>query len=38
MAKGLGKAQPDGSLIWVYTLGADKVMKINGLPLGKSPY
>ena len=38
MAKGLGKAQPDGSLLWVYTLGADKVMKVNGLPLGKSPY
>lgn len=38
MAKGLGKAQPDGSLVWVYTLGADKVMKVNGLPLGKSPY
>ncbi len=38
MAKGLGKAQPDGTLVWVYTLGADKVMKVNGLPLGKSPY
>ena len=38
MAKGLGKAQPDGSLVWVYSLGADKVMKVNGLPLGKSPY
>jgi hypothetical protein len=38
MAKGLGRAQPDGSLVWVYTLGADKVMKVNGLPLGKSPY
>jgi len=38
MAKGLGKAQPDGSLVWVYTLGADKVMKVNGLPLGKAPF
>ena len=38
MAKGLGKPQPDGSLVWVYSLGADKVMKVNGLPLGKAPF
>jgi hypothetical protein len=38
MAKGLGKPGPDGALIWVCDLGRDKVMKINGLPLGKSPF
>jgi len=38
MAKGLGKAGPDGAMSWVCDLGRDKVIKINGLPLGKSPF
>jgi len=37
MAKGLGKQNPDGTMVWVGELGRDHVMKINGLPLGKSP-
>ena len=37
MAKGLAKTDGDGSLIWVGEIGADGVMKVNGLPLGKSP-
>jgi hypothetical protein len=37
MAKGLAKADSDGSLTWVGEIGADGVMKVNGLPLGKSP-
>jgi hypothetical protein len=37
MAKGLGKAQPDGAMVWVGELGKDQVMKVNGLPLGKAP-
>jgi hypothetical protein len=38
MAKGLGKAGADGALVWVCSLGADRVMKVNGLPLGKAPF
>jgi hypothetical protein len=37
MAKGLGKTQPDGAMVWVGEVGKDQVMKVNGLPLGKSP-
>jgi hypothetical protein len=37
MAKGLAKTEGDGSLTWVGELGADGMMKINGLPLGKAP-
>ncbi len=37
MAKGLGKQNPDGTMVWVGELGRDHVMKVNGLPLGKSP-
>jgi len=37
MAKGLAKTDGDGSLIWVGEVGPDGVMKVNGLPLGKSP-
>jgi hypothetical protein len=37
MAKGLAKKDSDGSLMWVGELGPDGVMKVNGLPLGKSP-
>jgi len=38
MAKGLGKPGTDGALVWVCDLGRDHVIKINGLPLGKSPF
>ena len=37
MAKGLAKTDGDGSLTWVGEIGSDGVMKVNGLPLGKSP-
>ena len=37
MAKGLAKTDGDGSLTWVGEIGADGVMKVNGLPLGKAP-
>ena len=36
LAKGLGKADGD-ALVWVAEYGADGSIKINGLPLGKSP-
>jgi hypothetical protein len=38
MAKGLAKSEPDGTLTWVCEIGADSVMKVNGLPLGKAPF
>lgn len=38
MAKGMAKTDPDGVLTWVGELGADRVMKVNGLPLGKAPF
>jgi hypothetical protein len=37
MAKGFAKTDGDGSLVWVGEIGADGVMKLNGLPLGKAP-
>ena len=37
MAKGLAKTDGDGALTWVGELGADGMMKVNGLPLGKAP-
>jgi hypothetical protein len=37
MAKGMAKTEGDGALTWVGELGADGMMKINGLPLGKAP-
>jgi hypothetical protein len=37
MAKGLGKAGPDGSTSWVAEYSADGAIKLNGLPLGKAP-
>ena len=37
MAKGLAKTDGDGSLVWVGEIGADGMMKVNGLPLGKAP-
>lgn len=36
LAKGLGKADGDG-LTWIVEYGADKSIKVNGLPLGKAP-
>jgi hypothetical protein len=38
MAKGLAKTDSDGALSWVGEIGADGVMKVNGLPLGKAPF
>jgi hypothetical protein len=38
MVKGLATNEPDGSLVWVCTLGHDHIMKVNGLPLGKAPF
>jgi hypothetical protein len=38
MAKGLAKTEADGALSWVGELGSDGSMKVNGLPLGKSPF
>jgi hypothetical protein len=38
MAKGLAKTEDDGALSWVGELGSDGTMKVNGLPLGKSPF
>lgn len=38
MAKGLAKTDSDGALSWVGEIGADRVMKVNGLPLGKAPF
>jgi hypothetical protein len=38
MAKGLAKTDGDGGLSWVGEVGADGMMKINGLPLGKAPF
>ncbi len=38
MAKGLGKSEADGTMTWVGEIGADGVMKVNGLPLGKAPF
>ena len=37
VAKGIAKTDGDGSLLWVGEIGADGVMKVNGLPLGKAP-
>ena len=37
MAKGLAKAESDGSLSWVVELGQDRSLKVNGIPLGKAP-
>ncbi len=37
MAKGLAKTESDGSLSWVVELGADRSIKVNGIPLGRAP-
>ncbi len=36
MAKGLGKVDGD-QMVWVCEIGADRIIKVNGLPLGKAP-
>jgi hypothetical protein len=38
MAKGLAKTEADGALTWVGEIGADGMMKVNGLPVGKAPF
>ncbi len=38
MAKGLAKTDANGVMTWIGEVGADKVLKVNGLPLGKSPF
>ncbi|HXE25747.1 MAG TPA: hypothetical protein VN637_12740 [Roseiarcus sp.] len=37
LAKGLGKTESDGSLSWLVELGADRSIKVNGIPFGKAP-
>ena len=37
LAKSLGKSESDGALTWVAEYGVDGSIKVNGLPLGKSP-
>ena len=37
MAKGLAKTQSDGALSWLIEIGADRSIKVNGIPLGKAP-
>jgi hypothetical protein len=37
LAKGLGKTESDGSLSWLVELGADRSLKVNGIPFGKAP-
>ena len=38
MAKGLATQEPDGSMVWVFTIGHDHMVKVNGLPLTKAPF
>jgi len=33
----VAKSDPDGVMTWVCEIGDDRVMKVNGLPLGKAP-
>ena len=37
LAKGLGKAESDGSLSWLVELDAERSIKVNGIPFGKAP-
>ncbi len=37
MAKGLAKSESDGALSWLIEVGADRSIKVNGIPLGKTP-
>ena len=37
MAKGLAKTESDGALSWLIEIGADRSIKVNGIPLGKAP-
>jgi hypothetical protein len=38
MAKGLATAEPDGSLVWICSVGHDHMIKVNGLPISKAPF
>jgi hypothetical protein len=38
MAKGLATAEPDGSLVWICSIGHDHMIKVNGLPISKAPF
>jgi len=37
LAKGLAKAESDGSLSWLIELDAERSIKVNGIPFGKAP-
>ena len=37
MAKGLANTESDGSLSWLIEVAEDRSIKVNGLPLGKTP-
>jgi len=37
LAKGLGKAESDGSLSWLVELDAQRSITVNGIPFGKAP-
>jgi hypothetical protein len=37
LAKGLGKAESDGSLSWLVELDAERSITVNGIPFGKAP-
>jgi hypothetical protein len=38
MVKGLATAEPDGSLVWICSVGHDHMIKVNGLPISKAPF
>jgi hypothetical protein len=37
LAKGLAKTDADGRLSWIVEVDGDRYIKINGIPLGKTP-
>ncbi len=37
MAKGLARTESDGALSWLIEVGDDRSIKVNGIPLGKTP-
>jgi hypothetical protein len=37
MAKGLARTESDGSLTWLVEISPDRSIKVNGIPLGKTP-
>ena len=38
MAKGLARRSPTERWSWIGEWARDRVMKVNGLPLGKAPF